>query len=81
MAKRKYITFVGVPRLNPDTGDRWFPLFVVVDREGNLKRRRHPSVFLNETRAVKACTADGDSVVAVSVNLSKAPLFIRKLAV
>jgi len=53
-------------------------LFVVVDREGNLKTLNGKlSVYKSQRWAERACKLDGESVVRVSISLSKQPVFIR----
>lgn len=53
--------------------------YVVITREGKLKRPRRsaPSIFSKEAVARNAARLEGDSVVAVHVDLDQAPLFIR----
>lgn len=53
--------------------------FVVVTRDGRLKkpRRSAPSIFLSRAVAQNAARNEGDSVVPVFVNLDQQPLFIR----
>lgn len=53
--------------------------FVVITRDGRLKkpRRSAPSIFLSRSVAQNAARKEGDAVVAVSIDLEQKPLFIR----
>lgn len=53
--------------------------YVVITRDGRLKkpRRSAPSIFMSRALAQNAARNEGDSVVAVFVDLEQQPLFIR----
>lgn len=54
--------------------------WVVVTAAGKLRKpaRSAPSIFLKRSTAQNAARHEGDSVVAVSVDLDQAPVFIRE---
>jgi hypothetical protein len=53
--------------------------FVVITRDGKLKRPRRsaPSIFSKLAVAQNKARNEGDAVVPVTINLDQAPLFIR----
>lgn len=79
---RKYITQAAVIKADPVRNVRYFNLYVVVDREGELRQvGDRVAVYKAYTRACKAAKEEGDSVIEVEVNLSKAPMFIHRKTV
>lgn len=76
---RKYITSSAVIKTDPVRSLRYFNLYVVVDREGNLKTSgQRVGVYKSYKRACMNAKEEGDSVIEVEVNLSQAPMFIHK---
>lgn len=53
--------------------------FVIIDRNGRLKKpaRSAPSIFSTAGKARMRATNDGDSVVPITIDLTREPVFIR----
>lgn len=79
---RRYITSSAVIKKDPVRNVRYFNLYVVVGREGNLKEAGdRVAVYKSYKRACMGAKEEGDSVIEVEVNLSQEPMYINKKAV
>lgn len=61
-------------------------LFAIVKPDGTIRRKqrsRHQSfqIYDTEGKAKNNARADGDSVIAIDVDLTREPLFIRRKTV
>lgn len=56
-----------------------FIFYVVVDPEGNPRRRRNQSTFMiyRELSTAKGKCRDGDAVVEMTLDLGREPLYIK----
>jgi hypothetical protein len=81
---KKYWLSYGEPTWDPVRKATFIKIYVVLTSEGKLKCRKgsggHMSVmaYKQPKRAENAAKNEGDSVMAVEINLKTEPVFIRK---
>lgn len=78
---KKHITAAGKPMWSDEQGCTVVRVYVILTADGSVKRVNRSyaaGLYINEKRAIRSANNDGDSVIALDIPLSKAPVFIRK---